>query len=195
MRRRRGYSALLRCSAGIGLVEILIAAVAMGVVSLAALGIYRSQHSQYLQQTDVSEMQQNLRVVMDEMATQIRQAGYMAQGVLPVQVFGADDDMLILRYHDGDSVRAKVYFLLTDTTGQQNLMTQLNGETPQILAEGIDSVRFQAGGAGGAIDWVVVDLVARSQHAGFRTGATATDPHSKPHLYRRLTSTVKLRNG
>ena len=49
------------------------------------------------------------------------------------------------------SVRAKVYFLLTDTTGQQNLMTQLNGETPQILAEGIDSVRFQAGGAGGAI--------------------------------------------
>jgi hypothetical protein len=182
---------LARCH-GISLVEMLIAAVAFGVVSMGALSFYKSQHSQYLQQTDVSDMQQNLRVVMVELATQIRQAGYNAGSAVPVQVVGINKDMLIVRYHDGDSVRSRIFFLLPDSLGRSNLMTQLNGETARLFAEGIDSLRFNAGGASGTIQWVTVNLVARSEGESFDgAGMKGGDAH----LYRRLNSTIKLRNG
>jgi Tfp pilus assembly protein PilW len=178
---------------GIGLLEMLMAAFAVGVLSLAALKFYQSQHSQMLQQNEVMDVQQNLRAVMNELTRQVRQAGYMAQGTVPVQAAGTLNDMLVVRYHDGDSVRSQIFFLLSDSTGQSNLMTQLNGEAPQLFAEGIDSARFITGGAGGSVDWVRVNLVARSASAGFRTGSGTTE--QQPHLYRRLTSTIKLRNN
>jgi len=174
------------------MVELLIAGVAMGLVSIAALSVYRSQHSQYLQQNEVVDMQQNLRAVMDEITGQVRQAGYLAQGVAPAQAVGSMKDMLIVRFHDGDSVRSQIYFLLTDTTGQSNLMTQLNGEPAAVFAEGIDSVKFATGGAGGSVGWVTVDLVAKSRSAGFEDAKSGT---TTPHLYRRLSSTIKLRNN
>lgn len=177
---------------GLTLVELLIAALAFGVVSMGALSFYKSQHSQYLQQTDVSDMQQNLRVVMIELATQIRQAGYNAKNFVPVEVLGSNKDMLLVRYHDGDSVRARIFFVLSDSLGRSNLMTQLNGEAPQLFAEGIDSLRFNAGGTAGKVNWVTVDLVARTEGDGFRTAEVRTDD---AHLYRRLNSTIKLRNG
>lgn len=182
----------LRSSRGLTMVELLIAGVAMGLVSIAALSVYRSQHSQYLQQNEVVDMQQNLRAVMDEVTGQVRQAGYLAEGLIPAQVVGTNKDMLIVRYHDGDSIRAQIFFLLPDTTGQSNLMTQLNGEPAQLFAEGIDSVKFTTGGAGGGVGWVKVDLVAKSASVGFKDNASST---SKPHLYRRLSSTIKLRNN
>lgn len=177
---------------GVSLVELLIAALAFGVVSMGALSFYRSQHSQYVQQADVSNMQQNLRVVMVELASQIRQAGYNAKDFVPVQVLGSHSDMLLVRYHDGDSVRARIFYLLSDSLGRSNLMTQLNGEAPQLFAEGIDSLRFNAGGSAGKINWVTVNLVARTENEAFRTTTIRTDD---VHLYRRLNSTIKLRNG
>jgi prepilin-type N-terminal cleavage/methylation domain-containing protein len=177
---------------GVTLVELLIAAVAFGIVSMGALSFYRSQHSQYMQQTEVSDMQQNLRVVMVELATQIRQAGYNTKGVVPVQVMGGHEDMLLVRYHDGESVRARIFFLLPDSLGRSNMMTQLNGEAPQLFAEGIDSLHFNAGGSGGAVNWVTVNLVARTEGDAFQTAGT---PTGERHLYRRLNSTIKLRNG
>jgi len=176
---------------GIGLIEILIAGFAAAVVSLAALKFYESQHSQVLQQNDVADMQQNLRAVMNELTRQIRQAGYLAEGSVPAQATGSQNNMLIVRYHDGDSVRSQIYFLLTDSTGQSSLMTQLDGEPAQLFADGIDSIRFVTGGSGGSVDWVRVNLVARTASSSFRASATTT----QPHLYRRLTSTIKLRNN
>lgn len=177
---------------GMTLIELLIGGLILGAVTLGAMTFYMSQHSQYLQQSDVSDMQQNLRVVMIGFATHIRQAGYEARNVVPAQVMGSNNDMLLLRYHDGDSVRSQVYFLITDSLGVSNLMTQLNGETPQMMAEGIVSLIFDIGGAGGDVDWISVGLVARSKSEGFRTIAYRSDD---THLYRRLNSVVKLRNG
>lgn len=184
-------SRVLTSQAGVGVVELLIAAFVTGLVSMAAFEFYKSQHSQFTQQADVSEMQQNLRTVMDELTRQIRRAGYRAYGSDAVQILGAND-WLLVNYHDGTSVRTQLFYLYDNAvTGQRDLMTMLNGEGVQTFAEGIDSVRFTGGGTGAGIEWVTIDLVAKSRGDGFKS-ATTGGPDK--HLYRRLSSTVKLRN-
>ena len=174
------------------MIEMLITGFLAGIVSLAALSFYQSQHSQLLQQNEVVDVQQNLRATMAEVTRQVRQAGYLAEGALPVQVMGSKNDMLLVRYHDGDTVRSQIFYVLRDSIGRAALMTQLDGEAPMMFAENIDSISFASGGVGGNIDWVRVDLVARTKSAGFRS---VTPGVVDKHLFRRLSSLVKLRNG
>jgi type II secretory pathway pseudopilin PulG len=179
----------MKSQAGMSIVEILIAAFILGVLSTAALNFYQNQHSQYMQQTDASDVQQNIRVVMQELTRQIRLAGYGAFGMEACQIPAAGDSLLV-RYADAGVVHEQRYYVRRDTTGR-NLMTQLDAGLPQVFAENIDSVRFTGGGAGAGIQWITVEIVAKSDREGFYTSsASATDKH----LYRRLSSTVRLRN-
>jgi Tfp pilus assembly protein PilW len=185
---------IVKSQSGLSMVEILLASFILGAVSLSAFGFYKSQHGQYLQQADVTDAQQNLRATMDELTRQIRQAGYRVFGQDAVRCL-ANNTWLALRYHDGTAVRTQVFFPYYNTsTGRTDLMTQLDGEVMATFAEGIDSVRFTPGGTGGGTEWITVELVARSARQGFQSGYSGEEVDLDKHLYRRLTSTVALRN-
>jgi hypothetical protein len=189
---KRVGNRVLGSQAGMGIVELLLAAFITGLVSIAAFNFYKSQHAQYTQQTDVSDMQQNLRVVMDELTRQIRQAGYRAYGERAFQTLNGGT-WLLIRFHDGAALRTKLFFPYYNTvTGQTDLYAQMDGQSAQVFAEGIDSVRFTPGGLGTGDNWLTVDLVARTLHKGFQS-ANLSGAGNK-YLYRRLSSVVKMRN-
>jgi len=186
-------SRTLRSQAGVGIVELLIAAFVTGLVSIAALDFYKSQHGQFTQQTDVSDMQQNMRAVMDELTRQIRQAGFRAYGQEAFRILNSGT-WLLIRFHDGTALRTKLFFPFYNTvTGQTDLYAQMDGQAAEVFAEGIDSVRYTAGGLGTGDNWITVELVARTLHAGFQSTDAASLSTDK-HLYRRLSSVVKMRN-
>ncbi len=63
-------------TAGFTMIELLIAMVVSGVVAAAAYSVYVAQQSHYTAQIQVTDMQQNLRAVMDLMTSDIRMAGF-----------------------------------------------------------------------------------------------------------------------
>lgn len=64
-------------SRGFSLVEVLVVAALMGIVTMAIMGLYiGSQQSAYTQD-EVVELQQNLRIAIDQMSRDIRNAGFM----------------------------------------------------------------------------------------------------------------------
>jgi prepilin-type N-terminal cleavage/methylation domain-containing protein len=65
---------------GFSLLEVLICLVIIGFVATAAINIYLTQHQGWLIEEQISEMQQNARVAMRELAMRIRMAGYKVPG-------------------------------------------------------------------------------------------------------------------
>lgn len=61
---------------GFTLVEVLIALLVGSIVMAAVMTSFQSQHSTYLAQDKVVEMQQNARVAMDILVRDVRSAGY-----------------------------------------------------------------------------------------------------------------------
>jgi prepilin-type N-terminal cleavage/methylation domain-containing protein len=61
---------------GLTLIELLIGVVLSSIVVLALYGILGSQNRTYTLQDDASEMQQNLRMALENMARTIRMAGF-----------------------------------------------------------------------------------------------------------------------
>lgn len=193
-RHNKGLIAAVRVRmqspSGFTLVEMLIATFILGIVTMAAFNFYQNQHQQYIRQTDAADAQQNIRVTMNELARQIRQAGYKAFGQDPVEI-SAGNDTLLVRCSDGATVHEQLFYVETDTlTGRGYLMTKLDAQAPEVYAEGIDSIRFNGGGTGSGIKWVTVNIVASSEHEAV-DGAAGKEVG---HLHRRLSSTVKLRN-
>jgi len=131
--------------------------------------------------------------LMDELTRQIRQAGYGAYGQKAYQTLN-NNTWLLIRYKDATGVRTKLFFPYYNTLTQQtDLYAQMDGQAAEVFAEGIDSIRFTPGGFGTGTNWITVDLVARTLHEGFQTASADADGGSK-HLYRRLSSVVRMRN-
>lgn len=184
----------LRSRAGFTMVEMLVAAVAMGIVMTAAFKFYTGQHAQAVQQFDVSDTQQNLRSVMEELTRKIRLAGYRVFGGNAILTL-SNNTWLAVKYHDGTAVRTQLFFPFANaSTGRTDLMTQMDGQPMQVFAEGIDSVKFTPGGTGVGTEWLTVDLVAKTAKPGFRVGSGAGYSDSTKYLYRRLSSVVDFRN-
>ena len=184
----------LRSNGGFTMVGMMISAVLMGIVSFSALNFYQQQHSGYLQQSDLTDTQQNLRATMNELTRLIRMAGYRATGAEPVEV-STGGNILILRYHDGVEVTAQAFYLLANSeTGRNDLVTVVGKGLAATFAEGIDSVLFTPGGTGTGVQWVTVDLVAKTASEGFQTAAYGGEKTRDAYLYRRLTSRVAIRN-
>ncbi len=184
----------LRKQSGFSIVELMIGLTVLGVVATAAFRFYTGQHAQMVQQTDVSDTQQGLRSVMDEITRKIRVAGYRVFGGNAVMTLN-NNTWLALRYHDGTSIRTQLFFTVQNAiTGRTDLMSQMDGEGMQVFAEGIDSVRFTPGGTGVGTEWVTVDLVAKTSRRGFQSASSYSDTSSSRFLYRKLSSVVDIRN-
>lgn len=66
----------MKSKAGFTLIEVLIAMVVSMIIMGGAYSVFMSQQKNTVTQTDISDIQQNLRAAMDFMARDIRMAGY-----------------------------------------------------------------------------------------------------------------------
>ena len=165
---------------GMTVVELLIAGLLTFVVGSAALGFYVSQHNQWLAQTDISDMQQNSRAVIDELSRNIRSAGFGILASHP-SAWVTTDTLTIFR-KDSTKIDTIRYYVSRADTFHPNLVKMMNKSTPQVFAENIESVQFSRSGA-----LITVTLVARE---GRR------DPEYYGDGYRRRTliATTEVRN-
>jgi Tfp pilus assembly protein PilW len=171
----------LRDQKGMTLVEVLIAGLITFIVGGAALQFYASQHNQWLAQTDVSDMQQNVRAMLDELATNIRSAGYGIMTGHP-RIWVTSNTLAIF-YKDSTKIDTIQYYVSFADSLHPNLVKRINQDSPQVFAENIESVQFARSGS-----LLTVTLVAREGRK---------DPEYPLDGYRRrtLTADIKLRNG
>ncbi len=171
----------IRNQKGMTLVEVLIACLLTFILGAAALEFYSSQHNTWLAQTDISDMQQNVRALLDELSRNIRSAGYGIMSTHP-RIWVFPDTLMIFR-KNSTKIDTTRYYVCTVDSLHPNLVKQINLNSPEVFAENIESVRFLKSGS-----LVRVSLVARE---GRR------DPELPGDGYRRrtLVADVELRNG
>ncbi len=85
---------------GLTLVELLIAAVILGFVSIAALQFYAQEHRVYSVEAEISNAQQNVRTAMEELSTNVMAAGAdLPAGFAPVISYNSNPDTIVIRYN------------------------------------------------------------------------------------------------
>jgi len=84
---------------GFSLLEVLIALAVTGIITLAVFRAYVTQHKNYMTQDDITEIQQNARVVIDELSRNIRMAGNkLPQGLQAITPANTNPDTITLTY-------------------------------------------------------------------------------------------------
>jgi len=93
----------LRSERGTTLIELMIALVLTGIVTLAIMRTYVTQHENYLVQDDVTTMQQGARASIDELTRQIRMAGHdLPLGLPAIVAANTNPDTITITYHGND---------------------------------------------------------------------------------------------
>ena len=93
----------LRSKQGTTLIELMIALVLTGIVTLAIMRTYVTQHENYLVQDDVTTMQQGARASIDELTRQIRMAGHdLPLGLPAIVAANTNPDTITITYHGND---------------------------------------------------------------------------------------------
>ena len=139
---------------GMTLLELLIALLMTFIVGSAALEFYVSQHNHWLAQTDISDMQQNARALLEELSRNIRAAGYGIIVTYP-SVRVTSDTLFIFR-KDSTKIDTVQYYVSFADTLHPNLVKKVNQGAAEVFAEDIESVQFVRSGA-----VITVTLVAR----------------------------------
>jgi Tfp pilus assembly protein PilW len=139
---------------GMTLVELLIACLMTFIIGSVALEFYSSQHNQWLAQTDISDMQQNVRALKDELTTSLRSAGY---GIITghPRLIVTSNRLAIFR-KDSTKIDTIQYFLSSADPDHPSLVKQINQDAPQVFAEDIESLQFSRTG-----NVITVTLVAK----------------------------------
>lgn len=89
---------------GFTLLELMISLVMVGVITTAAYSFYLNQHKQWQIQEQISDMQQNARVSIDELVQHIRMAGGGPVPDFLPAIWGTDSnpDTTVIRYNRMD---------------------------------------------------------------------------------------------
>ncbi|MCI0595600.1 MAG: prepilin-type N-terminal cleavage/methylation domain-containing protein [candidate division Zixibacteria bacterium] len=100
MREKTGVFAKIRKVSGFTIVELLVAAVMLSIISLAAFQFYGREHQVYSVQEEIVNAQQNARIALDELAINVMSAGAdLPAGFAPVISYDADPDTIVIRYN------------------------------------------------------------------------------------------------
>ena len=98
-----GINSNLKAAKGFTIIELLIAMLLAGIVTAAAMGIYITQHKQWLVQDEVSDMQASIRASAVELSTQIRMAGYnVPEGIPELEAYNTNPDTIVIIYDSAD---------------------------------------------------------------------------------------------
>lgn len=163
---------------GVSLVELLIAVTLTILMGAALVEFYLCQHNQLLLQEESSDMQQNIRIALEEITKNIRKAGYGLAGHPAISVCA---DTLILYFLSGSRIDTIVYYLSREDSLHPDLMRKIGSGSAQVFAENIDSLKFNQSG-----QLIYVRIVA-----GQRTG---DDSYIKDNRRRVLSSFIRVRN-
>lgn len=94
---------MLQSIHGISLIEVMVALVLTGIIAIAILRLYNTQHKNYLVQDDVIGIQASARASIDELTRQVRMAGYgLPLGVPPIMASNTDPDTITITYAADD---------------------------------------------------------------------------------------------
>ena len=142
----------LRKNSGVTLTELLIALALTGIVAGAIYNIFISQGRAYTIQSEVAEMQQNLRAGIFMMEREIRMVGYDPTREADAQILTAAPGQLEFTADlNGDGVtddpnEHMIYTLYdTDADGTSDALGRNDvnsGAGTQLLAENIDQLNY-----------------------------------------------------
>lgn len=142
---------------GFSIVEVLIAAVIMSIITTSAFQFYTKMSEQSEYQFNISEMHQLARTSLHDIRKTLIQAGFKITGHPAYEVKG---DTLAVYYSDTQPVDTILYYLneyteieyaaipdLPPTHQLYKLYKKVNGNTPALYADylvGIDYVQIDA---------------------------------------------------
>jgi type IV pilus assembly protein PilW len=142
----------LRKNSGVTLTELLIVLALTGIVSGAIYNIFISQGKAYTIQSEVAEMQQNLRAGIFMMEREIRMVGYDPTRAADAEILTAAPGLLDFTADlngDGDTDDPNehmiywLYDLDADGASDELVRDDVNsGAGPQLLAENIDQLNY-----------------------------------------------------
>ena len=136
----------LRKNSGVTLTELLIALALTGIVSGAIYNIFISQGRAYTIQSEVAEMQQNLRAGIFMMEREIRMVGYDPTRAADAEILTAAPDHLEFTADlngDGDTDDPNEHIIYTlDGASDALGRNDVNGAGNQLLAENIDQLNY-----------------------------------------------------
>lgn len=93
----------LRKQKGTSFLEVMIALAIMGVITTAIFKLYIASHKNYIVQDEVQFTQQNARASIDELARQIRMAGYdLPLGMAAVTSANTNPDTITINYRSNN---------------------------------------------------------------------------------------------
>jgi hypothetical protein len=174
----------LRSERGLTVVELLIGTLIAVAIGAATFEFYQAQHELYQAQVDIVERQGNLRFAADDLARQVRRAGYLVNGGDLFRVSAAYDTLEIFIGNDASLSVDTVRYYINRYDDPPSLIKQRNQTTPTIFAQGIDSAFFVPAG-GPPSDRLALSLVSVVQKQYENTALTTR---------RRLGETISLRN-
>lgn len=100
MKKRIRVLARIRKLSGFTLVELLVSAILLSIISLAAFQFYGREHQVYSVQEEIANAQQNARIALDELTQNIMAAGAeIPAGFAPVVAVDANPDTILVRYN------------------------------------------------------------------------------------------------
>ncbi len=100
MRKKTSMRSKVRSLGGFTIVELMVAAVILSIISLAAFQFYDREHQVYSVQGEISNAQQNARIVLDELAINVMSAGAdLPAGFAPVISHNTNPDTIVIRYN------------------------------------------------------------------------------------------------
>jgi len=92
----------LRSNSGTSVIEVLIALFMAGIVTAAVFEVYINQHKNWNIQEDISDVQQNGRVAVDELSRQLRMAGHeLPLGINAIEAYDTNPDTIVINYSNG----------------------------------------------------------------------------------------------
>ena len=93
----------LKKQRGTSFLEVMIALAIMGVITTAIFKLYIASHKNYIVQEEVQFTQQNARASIDELARQIRMAGYdLPLGMDAITSANTDPDTITINYRSNN---------------------------------------------------------------------------------------------
>lgn len=176
-------TALLRNQRGVTLVEVLIAAFLTVLVGAATMEFYVTQHKVWLVEAEVSEIQQNARAALDEIASKMKMGGYQV-GAHPAFEVGQDSIIVYYRNDSTAHIDTVSYFIDASNPSRPWLMRQFNAGSAEHYAENVENMTMTLRSS----RLIEVSLVAR---AG-RPDSTIIDGDG--YRRRTLTTQIRIRN-
>jgi type II secretory pathway pseudopilin PulG len=173
---------------GISVVELVIGAFILALISAVTLQAFLSQKEASNMQAQVSDAQQAATFSLAEITKQVRNAGYRVPTGTPpyrINVGTLGHDTLIIYFNNGAGIDSTRFFL--DHTGvysdaaHPSLVKRTNTAAPEIYAENIENIDFFPGTKS-----LTVSLTARTEDI---------DKHLNDYRRRTVSTNIMIPNA